>query len=360
MSISRAGQLNCVCPPLEASEAAAVAKPVLAIGFGLSVLAQSLALAGLPVAATTLAPNPFWTGVPYAAWLIGALIATFPASILSGLFGRRAAFALGASLGLAGGGLAGWGFYAGQFPALILGAFWLGLAQGFGLFYRHMAGAEQGSALRLLFGAGAIAILSAPLVTQALRLISEIFLVSFLLGAAGFFSFVALGASLLLPPMSLAHEDETREPASSSGIVGVTLAAFFAWGVMAALMGATPGLLQYCGLGLDGASGLVAWHMLAMYVPASLIAPYAVRLGVSRVIITGLVSLVVALAMVIFWHAFAPIAVALSLAGFGWSLVTLGATLQMQERAVSRVSLAFHDATLFLGSILGALARPML
>ena len=91
----RAGRLDCVCAPGEEGKGGeALAR--LTTGFGLAILAQTLVLAALPLAAAAVAPRPSLAGLPYALTLLGAALATFPASFLLDAFGRRAAFSLGA------------------------------------------------------------------------------------------------------------------------------------------------------------------------------------------------------------------------------------------------------------------------
>ena len=151
----RPGELACVCGSPEAGDDALNAHDLgrLAAGFGLSALAQALVLSTLPETSRLLAPTLDRLGWPYALLLVGAALATFPAAFLIDAFGRRSAFALGASLGVAGGLLTAFAASRGNFPALCLGAFWLGLAQGFALFYRHIA--ARGSALATRAGLSA-------------------------------------------------------------------------------------------------------------------------------------------------------------------------------------------------------------
>ena len=163
----RAGELACVCGAQEGGDDALDAHDLgrLAAGFGLSALAQALVLSTLPEASRVLAPTLDRLGWPYALLLVGAALATFPAAFLIDAFGRRSAFALGASLGVAGGLLMAFAASRGNFSALCLGAFWLGLAQGFALFYRHIA--ARGSALAtraglVVLAGGALAAGGAP------------------------------------------------------------------------------------------------------------------------------------------------------------------------------------------------------
>lgn len=136
-AFARAGRLSCFCP---------VGAPVagewrglfcLAGGFAASVLSQSLVRGLAPLAGLLLAPTPALAVVPLIAMLLGAAVATFPASFLLDAFGRRVSFALGASHGVAGALLMAWSLSANAFLPLLLGAFWMGVAQGFSLFYRH-------------------------------------------------------------------------------------------------------------------------------------------------------------------------------------------------------------------------------
>ena len=144
----RPGHLVCACDltPSASSGSFDLDGPSLAVTagmFALTVLGQALSTVVLPAAGLVLAPRTSMAVWPYALTLVGAGIATLPAAALTDLFGRRAALALGASLGLAGGALAARSFAGGQFFGLALGAFWLGVAQGFGFFYRH-AGVSGG------------------------------------------------------------------------------------------------------------------------------------------------------------------------------------------------------------------------
>ena len=104
----RPGVVGCACA-LPASEDASGRSDRwrLAASFGCAIIAQALLLTSLPIVATVIAPSPWLAKLPYALTWLGAALASFPASILIDQFGRRAAFALGASTGLAGGLVAG-------------------------------------------------------------------------------------------------------------------------------------------------------------------------------------------------------------------------------------------------------------
>ncbi|MFD0464426.1 hypothetical protein ACFQY9_23970 [Microvirga aerilata] len=129
-AMPRAGQLECICEPgtLDSMAVHGRGTMLLAAGFAFSVLAQVLILSILPLAGLSLAPSQRLATLPYAAFYIGAALASLPASFLLDSFGRRAAFSMGASLGTAGGLVLVWALVSLHFGGLVLGAFWLGTA----------------------------------------------------------------------------------------------------------------------------------------------------------------------------------------------------------------------------------------
>ncbi len=272
----RPGELACVCGSPEGGDDALDAHDLgrLAAGFGLSALAQALVLSTLPEASRLLAPTLDRLGWPYALLLVGAALATFPAAFLIDAFGRRSAFALGASLGVAGGLLTAFAASRGNFSALCLGAFWLGLAQGFALFYRHIA--ARGSALAtraglVVLAGGALAAGGAPALIRFGALFGEG--VGPLLIIAAALHALALWAATRLPHAIAPIRLEARPAAASSWrFVAATLGGALGWFLMAAGMLHGPLQLSLCQASRGFIGAAMAWHLLAMYGPAALAA----------------------------------------------------------------------------------------
>jgi MFS family permease len=366
-SALRAGRLDCVCDPASFGDAAAPDRrsvALLGFGFALSVLAQVLTLSVLPLAGLALAPSPAMATLPFAAFYAGAALASLPASFLLDAFGRRAAFALGASLGIAGGGILAWAILLGHFGALALGGFWLGIASGFSLFYRHAAaplGGSRASAVGIVFGAGALAGLAAPSVMVVAEQFLEprLFVGAALAAALSHVGSLAATASLTYRPLRSAA-DPLASPMRWQAALPPTLLGASSWFVMTALMGAMP--LAMAGCGLDTAvAGTIAWHVTAMYAP-SLIGPLLPR-GLSPTVLSaaGAALLLAGLAVFMSSDDVATFSSAAVLAGSGWSVVTLGTTLQMHRSGQpSRWQLAMHDGALLTSALLGALAAGIL
>ncbi|WP_201841113.1 hypothetical protein [Microvirga zambiensis] len=362
----RAGQLECICEPGTLGDGTIDRRgtALLAAGFAFSVLAQVLTLGILPLAGLSLAPTRGLATLPYAAFYVGAALASLPAALLLDSFGRRAAFASGGSLGAAGGLVLAWALVSMHFGALVLGAFWLGIAGGFSLFYRHAAVPVSGrgaGALLLVFGAATLASLTAPTLASIAETLAshQVFVGTATAAALAHIVSLAMTASL---PYRRLHE---------RGIAGSSLKGWrsallptgigtLGWFAMTALMGATPIAVIGCAPS-EAAFGAVAWHVMAMYAPSLALAviPQAARpIPLSA---TGILLLIVGAACFALSGTAGAFAASAVLVGAGWSLVMLGTTLWIHRNGqASRWILGLHDAALLGGAILGALAAGSL
>lgn len=359
--------LVCVCDPeLDAPANDNGPRPVstfgLAVGFAFAVLAQTVASAALPLAGGLLAPRPELVTWPFAAMLLGAALASFPASFLRDAFGRRTGFALGASLGIAGGALLVAALIQRQFAWACLGALWLGMAQGFSFFYRHEAAAASGrpaAATAGVLAGGLLAALAGPtLASFAESLVAPFFLVgAAALAALAHAGSLAVAVMLAADPVS-AFRPRARAPLSA--ILWPTLVGGAAWLGMNAVMSGAPLALVGCGIGGAAVFGFIALHVAAMYAPAVPLALVGDRAPPVAVALAGvaLVGLGVALQSL---GTAGTITAALVCVGAGWSLATVGATAWIYRAGPpGRLALALHDGGLFLFAICGALAGFLL
>jgi hypothetical protein len=300
------------------------------------------------------------------AMLVGAAVATFPASFLLDAFGRRASFALGASHGIAGGLVLAWALSANAFIPFCLGAFWLGVAQGFGLFYRHeaaMGGGVMGRAMLVgvVFGSGALAGLVGP----GLMMAGQTFMPAtpFVPAAlaAAFVQVVVLALAMFWGP----HEAAPVALKDSKSVAwreafAPTVIAATAWFGMTALMLASPSAMISCGISAAGVTGLLAWHVVAMYAPGFSISVLTKFLGEAGTALAGL-ALVVAARLVLANATDAvEFAAGLMVLAVGWCLATAASTVWLQKAAPPRWALATHDACLLLSALAGAWVAPAL
>lgn len=359
---ARAGQLFCVCDTNAMEDSRAGLAPI-ALGFGLSILIQSLYVAVLPIAGAEIAPRTALATLPYALTLVGALAASLPAAMLSDAIGRKSAFALGASLGLAGAILAAWSLMERHFAGLALGGFWLGVAQGFGFFYRHsaaLAAKNKSKAIAIVLGAGCLAaLLSPPLITLAQSLAGPLAPSTALL-FAGLAQIFVLALCLTLPDRPLAAPLPAARTDVDGTYLWATTASFFAWLGMAVMMAGSPSLMAHCGIGLGGRTEVISWHILAMYAPAAVLGFLPNPKG-EIFCAVGLALMAGAIAILTRLTGFIDFGATLIAAGCGWSLTMFGATLMLHSKgALARPLLALHDAAMFGGAIVGALGAAFL
>lgn len=365
-SIARAGRLDCICEPstLDRTERDHGGLALLAVGFALSILSQVLALSILPLAGLAFAPSKGLSTLPFTAFYAGAVLASLPASLLLDSFGRRAAFSLGAALGTAGGLVLVWALLKMHFGALVLGAFWLGTAGGFGLFYRHAAvpmGGRGGRAVLLVFGAATLAAVVSPiLATKAEALAAPHAFVGIAVAAA-LTQVLTLACTAALPYRRLRQQPLTERPSPPRwrSLLLPTALGAVAWFLMTGLMGATPIAMVGCGLA-DAVPGTVAWHIMAMYAPSLALACAPRALRPALVLAAGSLLLGIAALAFTFSSGTFGFSTAAILLGIGWSLATLGSTLWIHKVGEpSRWQLGLHDGTVLTGALLGAVAAGM-
>jgi MFS family permease len=360
-AIPRAGQLECICEPGALSHKAVDRRgtALLATGFAFSVLAQVLTLSILPLAGLSLAPNQTLATLPYAAFYAGAALASLPASFLLDSFGRRAAFSLGASLGAAGGLVLVWALVTLHFGALVLGAFWLGIAGGFSVFYRHAAvpvGGKGAGALLLVFGAATLASVAAPSISGFAEAMASPGVFAGTAAAAALAHAASLAATAALPYHN--RSIRTAEATASQGgraILLPSLMGALGWFAMTALMGATPLAIIGCAPS-EAVVGTVAWHVMAMYAPSLGLAAFPQAARPVPLAVGGCLLLALGALAFVAASTAGGFSASAALVGIGWSLIMLGTTLWIhRDGPVSRWSLGLHDSALLSGAILGAL-----
>lgn len=119
------------------------------------------------LAGLLLAPTRTLATLPIATIALGTALATIPASLMMGRFGRKPGFMLGAVLGVMGGLLAALASVLGSFLLLCAGTTLVGAYQGFAQFYRFAA-AEAASdeyrsrAISLVLTGGIVAAFLGP------------------------------------------------------------------------------------------------------------------------------------------------------------------------------------------------------
>ena len=152
---------------MSASIKEAVALLLLALCWAATLTCSCLLVSISPLVAQILGASEALAPFTCGAFLLGAALASLPSTFLFSAFGRRGGFLFGALCGIAGGAL---GLIALRFSlpavAFFISCALIGLAQGFGQFYRfaafEVAPSRKPVAMALVLSGGVIAAFAGP------------------------------------------------------------------------------------------------------------------------------------------------------------------------------------------------------
>jgi len=300
----------------------------------LSVNATVVTLNGL--AGYQLAINKAQATLPVTFWVIGAAIATFPASMLMKRIGRRGGFTLGAAIGIGGSALCTWALARQDFWMLCFGTLIFGLYNGFGQYFRFAAAdaarpSLRAKAISLVLAGGLVGGLIGPgLSTLTIELHPVKYLASYLSATVYLLIMMAVVQALRLPATSAEEAHGPTRPLAEIArqpeyIVAVVTAAI-SYGVMNLLMTATPLAMGFCGHPYGSAANVIAWHIIGMFAPSLITGDLIKRFGLLPIMLSGVALLVVCVFIALAGITVAHFWWSMFLMGVGWNFMYVGAT----------------------------------
>jgi predicted MFS family arabinose efflux permease len=309
------------------------------------------------LAGATLAPTKVMATLPIATIALGTALATIPAALIMGRFGRRPGFMLGAFLGACGGVIAGVSMVIGSFALLCIGTALVGAYQGFGQFYRFAA-AEAASdeyrsrAISLVMTGGIVAALAGPHLGALTRnLLPGAYAGSFFGVTVLSLAAVLALAMTKLPGAAPAASDDAparpfgviaRQPRFIAAVVGAAVG----YAVMVTVMTATPLSMVEHSHQVGAAASVIQWHVLGMFAPSFFTGSLIRRFGVTPLMLLGIGILLTHVLIAISGVAFLHYVSALVLLGLGWNLLVIGGSTLLTEtyRPSERAKVqAFND-----------------
>lgn len=308
----------------------------LAGGQGLMLSAVVLAMTLAAVLGGQLAPSPSWATLPVAAMVIGTAVASLPASILMRRHGRRFGFLLGATIGVAGSGLAAYALVERVFWVFVVAHVLVGAYQGFANYYRFAAveagGADQAPrAISFVVAAGVVAAFLGPQLAQWGRhwFTVEAYVGSYLAqGGLSVLAIVVL-AGLRLPTTTVASAEPARplsEILAQPRLKVAILGAATGYAVMIMIMTATPLAMLGCGLTPIDVTPVIQWHVLGMFAPSFFTGALIKRHGAVRIMRLGFILLAIHVGIASAGNHFLNFLSGLILLGVGWNFAFIGGT----------------------------------
>nr|WP_276208157.1 MFS transporter [Vibrio neptunius] len=284
-----------------------------------------------------IAPSESMITLPVALQFLGLMVATIPASLIMGKFGRRKGFSLGNLVGIAGATVATYALYSEQFYLFCVGTFLLGIGIGFGTLYRFAAieVCEENArhrAISISMAGGVLAAILGPnLAVYSQHMTGD----SLYVGA--FMSLIVLNIMALcllqtiqFPAHHTGASADNAEPLldiiKAPNFMLAVFAAMVAYAVMNILMTATPIAMIGCGFDFERAAGVIEWHVLGMFVPAFFTGKLIEKFGARQIILTGGILFVLCIAINIHGQSIWHFSFALVLLGVGWNFMFIAAT----------------------------------
>lgn len=313
-------------------------------------LAQALAMTGPPIVVllggivgSRLAPAAELVTLPVALMIVGTACSTVPAAMFMGRFGRKTGFLCGAFYAGVAGLIAAWAISMESFWLFCLATFLVGSHNAFVQQYRF-AVAESvpsdriGPSLSILMLAGVVAAWMGP--ETANRLHDWLPWGEFAGSFVGLSVFMGCVFVLLCFYPGSRREQAVHEEAARelSTIVFQPLfllavgAAVAGYAVMSFVMTATPVSMHTVDrFSLDDTTWVIQSHIIAMYLPSLFSGFLIARFGSRNIIIVGLLSLSVCLAVAFADRQLMNYWWALVLLGVGWNFLFLGGTTLLTE-----------------------------
>jgi MFS family permease len=325
------------------------------------------------LAGYALAENKALATLPSMTYVIGAAIATFPASLWMKRVGRRWGFLTGAAFGLAGSALASYAVSSAMLPLLCAGTLLLGVYNAFGQYYRFAAADAastdfRAKAISYVLAGGLVGGIVGPQISTYSRGLwqptysaSYASLFLFCLAAMAIISFLRIPNAA----ESVSHEPVRPLAAIVKQPVFVVAATVSALGyaVMNLLMTATPLAMGFCGHPYSAAAGVIAAHAVSMYAPSFFTGSLIKRFGVLRVMGAGVVSQLACVAVGLSGQRVANFWWALVLLGVGWNFMYIGGTSLLTEAyrpAEKAKAQGLNEITIFTVQALSAFSSGVL
>lgn len=297
---------------------------------------------------TSLADDPALATLPISVMVIGIAISAIPATMLMKRVGRKAGFAAATLTAIVAMLLAAWSLQQHSFFWFVVAAGLLGINLAFTQQYRFAAAesvepANIGRAISMvLVGAIGGAMVGPELVIRGQHWIAGAPYSGTLLAAAAFYV-VQFSLLLMLGPFRI--ETETEVAAEPRGLLTIirqpsflvaVLGGAVAYGVMSLIMTATPLSMHVIDeFSIAETASVIRGHVLGMYAPSLISGYLLVRFGVAKVMSSGAVALLLAVAVASLGRTYMHYWAVLLILGVGWNFLYVGGTTLLTQTYVA-------------------------
>ena len=290
-----------------------------------------------PLVGLMLASAKGYATWPVTSFVVGSMIAVWPASALMKIFGRKPIFIGGAVLSIIGALVSIWAITQSSLTLFCVGAALQGVLQATSSFYSFTAAEAAGPddksvAISWVLTGGVVAAIAGTIISSQTRDMFAPFTFAGSYAAVVIFSALSLivFAFLDLPKPTAAEisgpQRSWPELLRQPKLVIAMATAIFSYALMNLMMTSAPVAMAACGFGAGDSSWVIQWHVLAMFVPSFFTGALIKRYGVNLITGIGMAILISAGGAALMGITFTHYAVALMLLGLGWNFGFIGGT----------------------------------
>ncbi len=284
-----------------------------------------------------LAPSQGYATWPVTSFVVGSMLAVWPASYLMKIYGRKPIFVGGALSSIVGALISVWAIFHNDFFLFCFGAALQGVLQATSSFYSfaaaEAAGPEDKSvAISWVLTGGVVAAIAGTLISSNTRdLLAPFTFAGTYLAVVGFalLSLIVFAYLQMAKPTAAEIQGPQRgwpELLRQPKLVIAMATAIFSYALMNLMMTAAPVAMKICGFNVDDSIWVIQWHVLAMFVPSFFTGVLIKRYGVNLITGIGMAILIGAGVMALLGISFLNFSVALILLGLGWNFGFIGGT----------------------------------
>ena len=278
--------------------------------------------------------------MPYALQMASMMLASIPAGMIFGRFGRRVGFYFGMSATVLGVIVLSTAIYRADFLLFCIGSVPMGVGFGIGQHYRFAAAevagaAERSRAIALVMAGGVVAAILGPEMVKSTKelLGPALFLGTYV--AMGILPLIAMAilAVVKLPPPPARVETPTpvREIIARPAFITAAVAGLVSYGTMNLIMAATPLEMMLCGFGVNDSTDVIRTHAIAMFAPGFVTGRLIDKWGPHKVILLGGVLNIACLGIAVSGQTFMTFTVALMVLGLGWNFMFVSASALLSQ-----------------------------
>jgi MFS family permease len=310
---------------------------LLAIAQSLYSCAVITVFATGPLVGLMLAPNQGYATWPVTSFVVGSMIAVWPASYLMKIYGRKPVFVAGAISSIVGALISVWAIYHNDFYLFCAGAMLQGVLQATSSFYAFTAAEAAGPddksvAISWVLTGGVVAAIAGTLISSNTRDLLAPFTFAGTYIAVIVFALLSLIVFAVLQvakPTAAEIQGPQRswpELLRQPKLVIAMATAILSYALMNLMMTAAPVAMKICGFDTSASIWVIQWHVLAMFLPSFFTGVLIKRHGVNLITGIGMAILISAGTTALLGISFTNFSLALILLGLGWNFGFIGGT----------------------------------